>query len=205
MGTPPRDGQLPAQGPQCCPLGQGGRGLPALPCPRLMPVPGWKRHAKFPVNPFVPVPASRGGGGVGGRSSDPGSGGGALGVPGAAPLAALRCSVRPPRCLPRASPRLRALLLAQMPLFWQNLQRGVAEVGWVVFVMGYGGLSTPFPGGEEEAGVLPGLPAAGLDPGINPLPAPPVRNWIFGQTTGCTCSARAVQMPVTQPCTSLFF
>lgn len=41
-----------------------------------------------------------------------------------------------------------------------------------MFVMDYGGLSTSFPGEEEEAGVLPGLPAAGLDPGINPLPAP---------------------------------
>lgn len=101
-GDTPAGRAAACPGPAVLPVGagrEGGRGLPALPCPRLVPVPGWKCRAKFPVNPFVPVPASRGvGGAVGaGQEQRPGL---RRGRPGGA----RRCPPRFPDVLVEATP-----------------------------------------------------------------------------------------------------
>lgn len=87
---------------------------------------------------------------------------------GLSPLAAPGRSmhaVRPPRSFSGHAPhpgKMGSFVAAEAFFLKFFLHRRAPR--WFVFLMGLEGASTPFPGGGAGAGVLPGLPAAVLDP-----------------------------------------
>lgn len=156
-GTP---GDAPRLGQRCPGTPGPGRG----PCPALGAAAAWKRHPKFPVNPFGALLRPRGG--LGGLRRPPRTRGRSLVLVGVPPL----LPPRPPGSHPSSSPppssprEMGTFVASKCWFFKRNLHGGPS--GWARWALGWL-WQVQLPLSRR----LRGLPGP-----------PPVRSWVFGQT-----------------------